>query len=106
MSRTTRLIKFILTISYVLSACSGLDLVYGCYKGTISPNQLPLFESLQLINTGFFLKILGFYIIIKLICFSFDIWYGKYDEWMIENTDPYLKKICDFINRRNGGCDE
>lgn len=29
---------------------------------------------------------------------------GGYDSWFEKNTDPILNKICDFINRKNGGC--
>lgn len=26
--------------------------------------------------------------------------------WFEKNTDPILKGICDFVNRKNGGCDD
>lgn len=31
---------------------------------------------------------------------------GALDEWFETNTDPIINKICDFINKRNGGCKE
>ncbi len=29
-----------------------------------------------------------------------------FDDFFEKYTDPYLKKFCDFLNRRNGGCNE
>lgn len=31
---------------------------------------------------------------------------GDFDDFFEEYTDPPLKKLCDFLNRRNGGCNE
>jgi hypothetical protein len=31
---------------------------------------------------------------------------GDFDNFFKEYTDPKLKKLCDFLNRRNGGCNE
>jgi len=31
---------------------------------------------------------------------------GDFDDFFKKHTDPKLKKLCDFINRRNGGCNE
>jgi hypothetical protein len=31
---------------------------------------------------------------------------GEFDNFFEEYTDPKLKKLCDFLNRRNGGCNE
>lgn len=31
---------------------------------------------------------------------------GRHDRWFEKNTDPILKGICDFVNRKNGGCDD
>jgi Mn2+/Fe2+ NRAMP family transporter len=31
---------------------------------------------------------------------------GDFDDFFEKYTDPKLKKLCDFLNRRNGGCNE
>lgn len=33
----------------------------------------------------------------------FGLFYGDYDQWFETHTDPIIKKVQDFFNRRNNG---
>lgn len=33
-------------------------------------------------------------------------WLGEFDTFFRIHTDPFFEKVCNFINRKNGGCNE
>ena len=42
-------------------------------------------------------------LIIIITTFFIDLADGDYDKWFENNTDPIVKKVQDFFNRRNNG---
>jgi hypothetical protein len=47
--------------------------------------------------------IITIFLLLRILYLYFN---GDFDDFFEEYTDPKLKKFCDFLNRRNGGCNE
>lgn len=51
--------------------------------------------------------VIGICIVVSILIILLNLYSdGDFDDFFEKHTDPKLKKICDFINRRNGGCNE
>ncbi len=55
-------------------------------------------------NTGIgIILLITIFLLLRILYLYFN---GDFDDFFEEYTDPPLKKFCDFLNRRNGGCNE
>lgn len=51
---------------------------------------------LLFISMGIIIPLIG-----CIVIFFLDLSYGDYDQWFETHTDPIIKKVQDFFNRRN-----
>ena len=96
------LLKLIIGILIYLFIKYALPLYTTTYEGTyfhpLGSNQKELHEiGLARLVSMYFLCVALCFLIVA-ICI------GDLDNWFEKHTDPHLKKFCDWVHRRNGGC--
>ncbi len=97
--------KLIITTSWILLATIYLKMVLISINHWYDPNPGVLITICTVACAAISIivaAILITYIVIEYINFL----EGEYDIWLKQNIDPALKKFCDWVNRRNGGCNE
>ena len=84
----------------LLLICLFIFIFEWCYRNYSINNDLRDFLDIMLIFVCMSILIP---LIIIITTFFIDLADGDYDKWFENNTDPIVKKVQDFFNRRNNG---